>query len=150
LRSSTLQHDDRRDGAVASGRRSAYCPGIRDLSREGARVRAAYRTDRGDEQSLGAHRPKKIGRPIEQRGYELPYLPAYSPDYNPIEEAAFAKIKKLPRKAAARSREALVEAVGAALSTITAEDAWASWNIPATVRRVSYCERRAVPLGDHR
>jgi hypothetical protein len=108
LRSSTLQHDDRRDGAVASGRRSVYCPGIRDLSGEGARVKAAYRTDRGDEQSLGAHRPKRIiRRPIEQRGYELPYLPAYSLDYNPIEEAAFAKIKKLPRKAAARSREAL-------------------------------------------
>ena len=34
------------------------------------------------------------------------YLPAYSPDYNPIEEA-FAKIKNLFRKAAARTREAL-------------------------------------------
>lgn len=43
------------------------------------------------------------------------YLPAYSPDYNPIEEA-FAKINNLLGKGAARSKEALVEAIGAALS----------------------------------
>jgi transposase len=36
---------------------------------------------------------------IEQHGCELLYLPSYSPDYNPIEEA-FAKIKNLLRKAA--------------------------------------------------
>ena len=51
------------------------------------------------------------------------YLPAYSPDYNPIEEA-FAKIKSLLRKAAARSKEILVEAIGAALSAVTAADVW--------------------------
>jgi transposase len=72
--------------------------------------------------NLGAHRPKRIREMIEQRGCELLYLPAYSPDYNPIEEA-FAKIKNLLRKAAARSKEALVEAIAAALSAITAEDA---------------------------
>jgi transposase len=49
-------------------------------------------------------------------------VPAYSPDYNPIEEA-FAKLKQLLRKAAARSKEALVEAIGAALSAITTADA---------------------------
>ena len=49
------------------------------------------------------------------------YLPAYSPDYNPIEEA-FAKIKNLLRKAAARSKEALVEAIGLALSAVTVAD----------------------------
>ena len=49
------------------------------------------------------------------------YLPAYSPEYNPIEEV-FAKIKKLLGKAAARSREALVEAIGAALSALSAAD----------------------------
>ena len=72
--------------------------------------------------NLGAHRPRRIGELIEQRGGELLYLPAYSPDYNPIEEA-FSKVKNLLRKAAARSKEALVEAMGAALSAITAEDA---------------------------
>jgi transposase len=71
--------------------------------------------------NLGAHRPKRIRELIEQRGCELLYLPAYSPDYNPIEEA-FAKIKNLLRKAAARTKEALVEAIGAALSAVTAAD----------------------------
>ena len=59
---------------------------------------------------------------IESRGCELLYLAAYSPDYNPIEEA-LSKIKNLLGKAAARSKEALVEAIGAALYAITAEDA---------------------------
>jgi transposase len=72
--------------------------------------------------NLGAHRPKRIRELIEQRGCELLYLPAYSPDYNPIEEA-FAKIKNLLRRAAARSKEVLIEAMGAALSAITAADA---------------------------
>ncbi len=50
------------------------------------------------------------------------YLPAYSPDYNPIEEA-FAKVNNLLRNASARTKEALVEAIGAALSAISAQDA---------------------------
>ncbi len=71
---------------------------------------------------------------IEQHGCELLYLPSYSPDYNPIEEA-FAKIKNLLRKAAARSKEALVEAIAAALSAITAEDARGFFeHVPDTVR----------------
>jgi transposase len=72
--------------------------------------------------NLSAHRPKRIRELIEQQGCELLYLPAYSPDYNPIEEA-FAKIKNLLRKAATRSKEALVEAIGAALCAVTAADA---------------------------
>jgi transposase len=70
-----------------------------------------------------AHRPKRVRELIEARGCELVYLPAYSPDYNPIEEA-FAKVKSLLRKAAARSKEILVEAIGAALSAVTAADVW--------------------------
>lgn len=73
--------------------------------------------------NLGAHRPKRVRELIEARGCELVYLPAYSPDYNPIEEA-FAKIKSLLRKAAARSKEILVEAIGAALFAVTAAEAW--------------------------
>jgi transposase len=72
--------------------------------------------------NLGAHRPKRIRALIEQQGCELLYLPAYSPDYNPIEEA-FAKIKSLLRKATARSKEALVEAIAVALSAVTVADA---------------------------
>ena len=72
--------------------------------------------------NLGAHRPKRIRELIERRDCELIYLPAYSPDYNPIEEA-FAKIKNLLRKAASRTKEALVEAIGVALSAVSAADA---------------------------
>jgi transposase len=71
--------------------------------------------------NLGAHRPKRVRELIEQRDCELIYLPPYSADYNPIEEA-FAKIKYLLRKAAARSKGALIEAMGAALSAVPADD----------------------------
>jgi transposase len=70
--------------------------------------------------NLSAHKPKRIRELIEQRGCELAYLPSYSPDYNPIEEA-FAKIKNLLRKAA-RSKEALIDAIATALNAISAED----------------------------
>ncbi len=50
------------------------------------------------------------------------YLPPYSPDFNPIEEA-FAKVKALLRGFEARTREALVEALGRALDAVTARDA---------------------------
>jgi transposase len=53
---------------------------------------------------------------------DVVYLPAYSPDYNPIEEA-FAKAKNLLRTASARTKEALIEAIGAALCAISAQDA---------------------------
>ena len=71
--------------------------------------------------NLRAHRPRRVRELIEQQGCQLIYLPSYSPDYNPIEEA-FAKIKNLLCKAAARTKEALVEAIGAALSTVTIAD----------------------------
>jgi transposase len=50
------------------------------------------------------------------------YLPSYSPDYNPIEEA-FGKMKCLIRKVEARSREVLLESIGAAISAIIDQDA---------------------------
>jgi transposase len=59
---------------------------------------------------------------IEGRGCELLYLQPYSPDFDPIEEA-FAEIKGLLRKAEARTREALVEAMGITISTGSAQDA---------------------------
>jgi transposase len=73
--------------------------------------------------NLPAHKPKRVRELIEERGCKLLYLPGYSPDYNPIEEA-FSKIKELLRRACARSREALVEAMGEALSAISSRDAW--------------------------
>ncbi len=74
---------------------------------------------------LGAHRTQRVRELIEARGAELVFLPPYSPDLNPIEEA-FSKIKQLVRKAGARTREALVEAIGRALAAVTPEDA-AGW-----------------------
>jgi transposase len=74
---------------------------------------------------LGAHRPKKIRELIEARGADLVFLPSYSPDFNPIEEA-FSKVKALVRKEGARVREALIEAIGRALAAVTIEDA-AGW-----------------------
>lgn len=59
---------------------------------------------------------------IEGRGCELLYLPPYSPDLNPI-EGAFVKLKACLRATAARSREALIEAMGAALDAMTTGDA---------------------------
>lgn len=72
--------------------------------------------------NLSAHKGERVRELIEERGCQLLYLPPYSPDLNPIEEA-FAKIKALLRRAAARTRETLIEALGAAISAVTSEDA---------------------------
>ncbi len=75
--------------------------------------------------NLGAHKTDRVRELMEEKGCELWFLPAYSPDLNPIEEA-FSKVKARLRKAAARTREALLEAMGEALSAITPRDA-AGW-----------------------
>ena len=72
--------------------------------------------------NLGAHRVERVRELIEARGCSLLYLPPYSPDFSPIEEA-FSKLKALLRKAEARTREALVEAIGQALEAVEAKDA---------------------------
>ena len=71
--------------------------------------------------NLSSHRGPRVRETIEARGCELVYLPPYSPDLNPIEEA-FAKLKALLRRAGARTREALIEAMGRALDAVTASD----------------------------
>ena len=72
--------------------------------------------------NLSAHKGERVRELVESAGCELLYLPPYSPDFSPIEEA-FSKVKGLLRKAQARSREALVEAMGKALDAVTARDA---------------------------
>jgi transposase len=72
--------------------------------------------------NLSAHKAQRVKELIEEYGCEALYLPPYSPDLNPIEEA-FSKVKGLLRKAEARSREALVEAMGKALDAVTVGDA---------------------------
>jgi transposase len=71
---------------------------------------------------LGAHRTNKVRELIEARGAELVFLPSYSPDLNPIEEA-FSKIKAILRKVGARTRGALVEEMAEALRAVTPKDA---------------------------
>ena len=72
--------------------------------------------------NLSSHKGSRVRELIEGCSCKLMYLPPYSPDFNPIEEA-FAKIKGVLRKAEARSREALVEAMGRAISAVTPTDA---------------------------
>jgi len=72
--------------------------------------------------NLSAHKDKRVQAAVEARGCELWYLPAYSPDLSPIEEA-FAKLKILLRSAAARTRDALLDAIAAGLAQITPTDA---------------------------
>jgi transposase len=75
--------------------------------------------------NLGAHRPKRIRELIEESGAELVFVPSYSPDLNPIEQA-FSKIKNILRKLGARTHEALLEAMEEALSKVSPADA-AGW-----------------------
>ena len=72
--------------------------------------------------NLSAHKGERVRELVESVGCELLYLPPYSPEFSPIEEA-FSKVKGILRKAAARSREALVEAMGKALDAVTTRDA---------------------------
>ncbi len=71
--------------------------------------------------NLSAHKGERVRELVEERGCELLFLPSYSPDFSPIEEA-FSKLKALLRRAQARTREALVETIGRALDAITPED----------------------------
>jgi transposase len=71
--------------------------------------------------NLGAHKGERVRELIEGRGCEVLFLPPYSPDLNPIEEA-FSKVKALLRQAGARTREALIEAMGRALDAVTTKD----------------------------
>jgi transposase len=72
--------------------------------------------------NLTAHKGERVRQLIEERGCELMYLPPYSPDFNPIEEA-FAKIKGVLRGFEARSREALIDAIAQASSAVSVRDA---------------------------
>jgi transposase len=68
--------------------------------------------------NLGSHKGPAVREAIEAAGAELRFLPPYSPDFNPIENA-FAKLKALLRKIAARTRDALWTAVAGAIEAFT-------------------------------
>ena len=71
--------------------------------------------------NLSSHKGEKVRALIEGAGAELLFLPPYSPDLNPIEQA-FAKIKHLLRKAAKRSRDTLWDEIGRTIQTIAPDE----------------------------
>ena len=72
--------------------------------------------------NLPAHKAEAVRGALDRAGLGRRYLPPYSPDLNPIEQA-WSKLKTRLRAEGARSREALEAALGPALATITAQDA---------------------------
>ena len=72
--------------------------------------------------NLRVHKSARVRQLIEEQGCQLLFLPAYSPDFSPIEEA-FSKVKAFLRRMKARTREALQEALAQALLTVTPQDA---------------------------
>jgi transposase len=72
--------------------------------------------------NLSIHLGPRVKQAIEARGCRLLFLPAYSPDLSPIEEA-FSKLKTVLRRVGPRTREALQEAIASALDLLTATDA---------------------------
>jgi transposase len=72
--------------------------------------------------NLPAHKAQAVRDALDRAGLAGRYLPPYSPDLNPIEQA-WSKLKGRLRAEGARSREALEAALGPALATITARDA---------------------------
>jgi putative transposase len=68
--------------------------------------------------NLGSHKGKAVRHSIRAAGARLLFLPKYSPDLNPIEQF-FAKLKHWLRKAASRTTEALCNAIGTILDTVT-------------------------------
>ncbi len=84
--------------------------------------------------NLAAHRVPWVARTIRKAGAGVWYLPPYSPDLNPIEKV-WAKVKALLRKAAARTTEALWDAIAEALRAVTPDDcanSFAHCGYPAT------------------
>ena len=71
--------------------------------------------------NLGSHKVAGVRQAIEAQGANLWYLPPYSPDLNPIEQA-FAKLKAHLRKAAERSIPALWDRIGSTLNTFSPEE----------------------------
>ena len=71
---------------------------------------------------LAAHKTAPVRALLDRSGFAYRYLPAHSPDLNPV-EPAWAKVRARLRRVAARSVDALHEALGPALAAITPQDA---------------------------
>ena len=72
--------------------------------------------------NLSPHKSDPTLELIRERGAEVSFLPAYSPDLNPI-EMMWSKVKSTLRSAEARTESALIQAIGSALALVTRQDA---------------------------
>ena len=82
--------------------------------------------------NLGAHKSPAVEAAIQSAGATVEYLPAYSPDLNPIEKM-WSKIKAILRAARARTSRALNAAIRKAFSSVTSDDAL-SWFVSCGYR----------------
>ena len=120
------------DGPIDGDRFSAYVRHVLAPSLKAGQIVAL--------DNLRAHHRDDVRAAIEARGAALWFLPAYSPDLNPIEEG-FSKLKAHLRRAEARTTEALAAATWAGLAAITPKDA-RGWSRHAGYRRP---RRRRAP-----
>ncbi len=81
--------------------------------------------------NLGSHKSQTVRRAIRQAGAHLLFLPPYSPDLNPIEQA-FTKLKTLLRKADERSVAAVWNRIGALLENFSHPNVQTTSNTPVT------------------
>lgn len=95
----------------------AFCTYLREVLSPCLRERDVVVMD-----NLSVHKVREVRRIITASGARLMYLPPYSPDFSPIEQC-WSKVKTSLRSRAARSYEALDEAIAEALSKITVENA---------------------------
>ena len=113
-------------GGVVAGMSIAAATGTAVFLAFVERVLAPALRDRPDAlvvmDNLAAHKAEAVRGALDRAGPAHRYLPSYSPDMNPIEQA-WSKLKARLRAAGARSKEALEAALGPALAAITARDA---------------------------
>jgi transposase len=102
------------DGATDTGAFLAYCEQVLVPALRPGQIVVM--------DTLAVHRNRRVRELIEAAGCALWYLPPYSPDLSPI-ELAFSKLKQTLRRAKARTRDALDEAIATALHQITPADA---------------------------
>jgi hypothetical protein len=88
----------------------------------GSPVAGSDNPQRGTSMPLGPSTPSEVQAVLDRSGFPYRYLPSYSPDLSPI-EPGWAKVKSYLRRVAARTVEALQQALAPALDSITAQDA---------------------------
>src|SRR4051794_37347366 len=121
---------DRRFGARRGDRLHEHCGGdqhrgVQGLRRAGVLAPALLRDRPGAivvMDNLAAHKAEAVRKALDAARIAYRYLPAYSPDLNPI-EPCWSKLKSRLRAKAARTLDALDIELGPALATVTAQDA---------------------------